>query len=53
MDLFGCGDSEGDFGEADWQQWLADVVGAAAWLREQTGSAPSLWGLRVRVPSRV
>ena len=47
VDLFGCGDSEGDFGEADWQQWLADVVGAAAWLREQSGQRPSLWGLRV------
>ena len=46
MDLFGCGDSEGDFGEADWQQWLADVLDAAAWLRGQTGHVPSLWGLR-------
>jgi uncharacterized protein len=47
MDLYGCGDSEGDFGEADWPQWLADVADAAAWLREQTGQMPSLWGLRV------
>ena len=46
MDLFGCGDSEGAFGEADWRQWHADVADAAAWLREQTGQAPSLWGLR-------
>jgi exosortase A-associated hydrolase 2 len=47
VDLLGCGDSEGDFAEADWQQWLADIVDAAAWLREQTGQIPSLWGLRV------
>jgi exosortase A-associated hydrolase 2 len=47
MDLFGCGDSEGDFGEADWQQWVTDVVGAAAWLKERSGHMPSLWGLRV------
>jgi exosortase A-associated hydrolase 2 len=46
MDLFGCGDSEGDFGQAEWQQWLADVLEASAWLREQTGHVPSLWGLR-------
>ena len=25
VDLFGCGDSDGDFGDADWQRWLADV----------------------------
>lgn len=46
MDLFGCGDSEGDFGEAGWEQWLADVIDASAWLRQQTGRMPALWGLR-------
>ena len=46
VDLFGCGDSEGEFGQADWQQWRTDVTDAAAWLREQTGCQPSLWGLR-------
>ena len=46
LDLFGCGDSEGHFGQADWQQWRSDVIDAAAWLREQTGIRPSLWGLR-------
>ncbi len=46
LDLLGCGDSEGDFGQADWQQWRSDVTDAAVWLREQTGIAPSLWGLR-------
>ena len=46
LDLFGCGDSDGDFGQADWQQWRSDVMDAAAWLNEQTGIRPSLWGLR-------
>ena len=46
VDLFGCGDSDGDFSEADWQQWLADISDAAAWLRLQTGHMPALWGLR-------
>ncbi len=46
MDLFGCGDSEGEFGDADWLQWVSDVRAAAGWLRTQTGCAPSLWGLR-------
>ena len=47
IDLFGCGDSEGDFGEASWQQWVADVAEAGTWLGEQTGHAICLWGLRV------
>lgn len=46
VDLFGCGDSEGDFGDASWQRWLDDISAAAAWLREKTGCAPVLWGLR-------
>jgi exosortase A-associated hydrolase 2 len=47
IDLFGCGDSDGDFGEASWEQWLTDIIDASAWLREQTGRMPWLWGLRV------
>jgi exosortase A-associated hydrolase 2 len=47
MDLFGCGDSNGDFGEATWQQWLDDVVNAAGWLQVRTGHKPVLWGLRL------
>ena len=47
IDLFACGDSEGDFGEASWQQWVADVAEAGTWLGEQTGRAICLWGLRV------
>jgi exosortase A-associated hydrolase 2 len=47
IDLFGCGDSEGEFDAATWEDWRNDVVLAAAWLRARTGSAPVLWGLRV------
>ena len=46
VDLFGCGDSDGDFGDADWQRWLADVAEARDWLRGETGQEPVLWGLR-------
>ncbi|MGH8714615.1 MAG: hydrolase 2, exosortase A system-associated [Casimicrobiaceae bacterium] len=46
LDLFGCGDSEGDFRDAGWKQWLADVRAAREWLRAETGMAPVLWGLR-------
>ena len=46
IDLAGCGDSEGDFGQADWPQWRADVALACEWLRGKTGRIPALWGLR-------
>jgi exosortase A-associated hydrolase 2 len=46
VDLAGCGDSEGEFGEATWDRWVADVSEAAGWLRERTGHDPWLWGLR-------
>ncbi len=46
IDLLGCGDSSGDFGDARWELWRADVALAAAWLRERSGHAPGLWGLR-------
>lgn len=47
IDLFGCGDSAGDFAEATWSRWIDDVIDASAWLREQCGFAPMLWGTRV------
>ena len=46
LDLYGCGDSSGDFSEATWTQWVDDVIDASAWLREKTGCVPALWGLR-------
>ena len=47
IDLFGCGDSAGDFAEATWSRWVDDVVDASVWLRQQYGFAPMLWGTRV------
>jgi exosortase A-associated hydrolase 2 len=47
IDLHGCGDSSGDFGDATWSGWGEDVDAAAQWLREQHPEAPLwLWGLR-------
>ena len=47
IDLLGCGDSSGDFGDATWDDWQADVVQAAAWLRQRHPGQPLwLWGLR-------
>jgi exosortase A-associated hydrolase 2 len=46
VDLLGCGDSEGDFGEATWSHWLDDIYACVEWLRAETHSMPALWGLR-------
>lgn len=47
IDLFGCGDSSGDFADATWEEWLADIRQAIAWLRERTDAPLWLWGMRV------
>lgn len=46
IDLAGCGDSSGDFGDASWAVWVDDVVAAAQWLRERFDAPLWLWGLR-------
>ena len=54
IDLKGCGDSSGDFGDATWQHWVNDVLLGCRWLRERhsvyslnVDRLPLwLWGLR-------
>ncbi|MBI5256394.1 MAG: hydrolase 2, exosortase A system-associated [Burkholderiales bacterium] len=46
IDLAGCGDSSGDFGDASWQGWVDDVLAACRWLRERESAPLWLWGLR-------
>ena len=46
IDLMGCGDSAGEFGDASWEGWVRDVVAGIRWLRDRTGRVPLLWGLR-------
>jgi exosortase A-associated hydrolase 2 len=45
-DLLGCGDSDGEFGEATWDKWVEDVVAASEWLRARFGGLAWLWSLR-------
>lgn len=47
IDLHGCGDSSGDFGDATWQGWLDDIALACQWLRQRADAPLWLWGLRV------
>jgi len=46
IDLHGCGDSSGDFGEASWDHWLDDAVLGAQWLSRRHAAPLWLWGLR-------
>lgn len=45
-DLYGTGDSAGDFAEARWSIWREDVIACAQWLGQQHAQLV-LWGLRL------
>lgn len=47
LDLFGTGDSAGEFGEADWGIWRQDVGCALDWLSARIEGDVGLWGLRL------
>ncbi|MDO9047805.1 MAG: hydrolase 2, exosortase A system-associated [Methylobacter sp.] len=47
LDLFGTGDSAGDFGEATWQIWLQNIDTAIDWLKQHGAQSIDLWGLRI------
>jgi len=47
MDLFGCGDSNGEFGNARWDIWKQDLEIARSWLENRATAPVSLWGLRL------
>ncbi len=47
IDLFGCGDSCGDFNAARWELWKRDLATARAWLAERSTGPMYLWGLRL------
>ena len=47
IDLLGCGDSSGDFGDATWSAWVQDALLGLDWLQRNTPPSPLwLWGLR-------
>ncbi len=47
IDLFGCGDSSGEFADARWEIWKEDLAIAAKWLEDRARAPLSLWGLRL------
>ena len=47
IDLFGCGDSSGDFADARWEIWKQDLRVALGWLRSHVDGPLGIWGLRL------
>jgi len=47
IDLLGCGDSSGDFGDACWERWHEDLHLAKRWLENRTDAPVNLWGARL------
>lgn len=47
IDLYGCGDSDGDFGDARWDIWKDDLAAAVRWLKSEVDAPVSLWGQRL------
>lgn len=47
IDLYGCGDSEGDFGDATWEIWKDNVTCARQWLIQKGFALVHFWGLRL------
>lgn len=47
VDLFGCGDSSGDFSDASWRIWKQDLKFALGWLKSRVDGPLGLWGLRL------
>jgi len=47
LDLTGCGDSAGDFGDATWKAWLDDARCAYESLSASIDGPIILWGLRI------
>lgn len=45
-DLYGTGDSAGEFGSADWSHWLRDIGRVLDWIEANGAGRVELWGLR-------
>lgn len=48
IDLFGTGDSDGEYVEARWERWLENLSAAGQWLQER-GGLVALLGIRLGV----
>ena len=47
LDLYGTGDSAGEYRDARWPTWLDDVRAAQAWLQQRPGGIKAVLGVRL------
>ena len=47
IDLYGCGDSDGNLNNATWTIWKQDVLSAVDWLSQRKLGPLHCWGLRL------
>ena len=47
VDLYGCGDSDGEFADARWDIWKQDLERASDWLARRAPGPIHLWALRL------
>jgi exosortase A-associated hydrolase 2 len=47
LDLFGTGESDGDFADATWEIWLQNIDTAISWLNQKGLQKITLWGLQL------
>lgn len=46
-DLYGTGDSEGDFADGEWELWMHDLESAHQWLTSRGRDHVIYWGMRL------
>jgi exosortase A-associated hydrolase 2 len=49
VDLYGTGDSAGEYGDARWDIWQENIRAGTAWLANQPGGCRAIWGIRLGV----
>ena len=47
VDLHGTGDSAGEYADARWSTWLANLITAWGWLAGHPGGGRVVWGIRL------
>lgn len=47
VDLFGTGDSEGEFAQADWQRWKSDLAAAMQWAAAEGAPIRGMLAIRL------
>lgn len=50
IDLYGTGESDGEYGDARWDTWTQNVRQGIEWLESQPGGCIGLLGIRLGVP---